>query len=80
MGSGRTAEATAQTMRVIDVIRHLMEERHLSQSDVERRTGIPKTTLSKLLRGRSTFTLAHLLTLAECLSVQPSELLRAAGL
>lgn len=56
-----------------------MEERHLSQQDVSRLSGIPQPTVSKLLGGSATFTVDHLLALSRALDILPSELLQAAG-
>lgn len=79
MGTGRTAGATADTQAVLSAIRARMEERHLSQPDVSRLSGIPQPTISKLLGGHATFTVDHLLALARALEMLPSALLRAAG-
>ena len=53
--------------------------RHLSQPDLARLTGIPQTTISKVLRGQGAFTVGHLLALCSALEILPSDLLRSAG-
>ena len=47
-----------------------MEERHLSQQDVSRLSGIPQPTISKLLGGNATFTVDHLLALSRALDIE----------
>ena len=79
MGSGRTAGATVETRAVLSVIQARMEDRHLSQPDLSRLSGIPQATISKLLGGHATFTVHHLLEIGRALDILPSELLQAAG-
>ena len=79
MGTGRTTTATEETRTVLAIVQARMDERHLSQPDLARLTGIPQTTISKVLRGQGTFTVGHLLALCSALEILPSDLLRSAG-
>lgn len=71
--------ATEETRTVLAIVQARMDERHPSQPDLARLTGIPQTTISKVLRGQGAFTVGHLLALCSALEILPSDLLRSAG-
>ena len=47
-----------------DMLRHLMEAKKLSQAEVHRGTGIPKSTISEVLAGKKPFSRSIIRTLA----------------
>lgn len=48
---------------------------HLTQDQVSGRTGIPKSTLSKLENGKMEYSQSHLEALSEAYGIEPSDLI-----
>jgi HTH-type transcriptional regulator/antitoxin HigA len=59
-----------------DMLRHLMEAKGVSQTDLHHATGIQKSTISEILGGRRTFSKGHIARLAEYFHVPKSLLTR----
>jgi HTH-type transcriptional regulator / antitoxin HigA len=52
-----------------DMLRHLMEARGLTQIQLSRDTGIPKSTISEVLAGKKPFSRQMIRKLADCFQV-----------
>ncbi len=57
------------------VISYLMQERGLSQKDVEEATGIYQSNLSQILKGKRSLTTQHVKLLASYFKINPEALL-----
>lgn len=57
-----------------EMLRHLMEAKGLSQADVHRDTGIPKSTISEVLAGKKPFSRSMIRVLADFFQVDTSVL------
>lgn len=57
-----------------DMLRHLLESKSITQSELHRQTGIPKSTISEVLAGRKPFSKMLIRTLAEFFKVDVSVL------
>ena len=57
-----------------DMLRHLMDARDVTQADLHRQTGIPKSTISEVLAGKKTFSKGMIRTLANFFKVDTSVL------
>lgn len=57
-----------------EMLRHLMEAREVTQAELHRQTGIPKSTLSEVLAGKKTFSKPLIRTLADFFQVDVSVL------
>jgi HTH-type transcriptional regulator/antitoxin HigA len=57
-----------------DLLRHFMEAKGVSQTELSRGTGIPKSTLSEVLAGKKTFSRQLIRKLALYFEVEPNVL------
>jgi HTH-type transcriptional regulator / antitoxin HigA len=57
-----------------DLLRHFMEARDVSQTELSRDTGIPKSTVSKVLAGKKPFSRQIIRKLAHYFQVEPNVL------
>ena len=57
-----------------DMLRHLMDAKDVTQADLHRQTGIPKSTISEVLTGKKTFSKGVIRTLANFFKVDTSVL------
>ena len=57
-----------------DMLRHLLDAKGITQSELHRQTGIPKSTVSEVLAGRKPFSKTLIRTLAEFFKVDVSVL------
>ena len=57
-----------------DMLRHLMEAKDVTQAELHRQTGIPKSTISEVLAGKKSFSKALIRTLADFFKVDASVL------
>lgn len=57
-----------------DMLRHLMDAREITQADLHRQSGIPKSTISEVLAGKKPFSKALIRTLAKVFNVDKSVL------
>jgi HTH-type transcriptional regulator / antitoxin HigA len=57
-----------------DMLRHLMEAREVTQAELHRQTGIPKSTISEVLAGKKPFSKTIIRTLADFFKVDTSVL------
>lgn len=57
-----------------DMLRHLMDAKEVTQAELHRQTGIPKSTISEVLAGKKPFSKALIRTLAEFFKVDASVL------
>ena len=57
-----------------DMLRHLMEAKDVTQAELHRQTGIPKSTISEVLGGKKPFSKTLIRTLADFFSVDTSVL------
>jgi HTH-type transcriptional regulator/antitoxin HigA len=57
-----------------DMLRHLMDAKDVTQAELHRQTGIPKSTISEVLAGKKPFSKALIRTLAEFFKVDASVL------
>lgn len=57
-----------------DMLRHLMEAKGVTQVELHRGTGIPKSTISEVLAGKKPFSKALIRTLADFFQVDTSVL------
>ena len=58
--NGKDASAEAQALQAVeahhaDMLRHLMEAKGVTQSEVDQATGLPKSTISEVLAGKKPF-------------------------
>ncbi|MGQ0636320.1 MAG: helix-turn-helix domain-containing protein [Planctomycetaceae bacterium] len=58
-----------------ELLAHLMEAKGITQADLSRKTGIPRSTVSELLSGRRQLSMSHIGPLAKCFRVPPSAFL-----
>jgi HTH-type transcriptional regulator / antitoxin HigA len=56
------------------MLRHLMDAKDVTQAELHRRTGIPKSTISEVLAGKKTFSRGLIRTLADFFQVDISVL------
>ena len=57
-----------------EMLRHLMDARELTQAELHRRSGIPKSSISEVLAGKKPFSKAMIRTLADVFEVDSSVL------
>lgn len=57
-----------------DMLRHLMDAKEVTQAELHRQTGIPKSTVSEVLAGKKPFSKALIRTLADFFKVDASVL------
>lgn len=57
-----------------DLLRHLMDAKDVTQAELHRQTGIPKSTISEVLAGKKTFSKGLIRTLANFFDVDTSVL------
>jgi HTH-type transcriptional regulator/antitoxin HigA len=57
-----------------DMLRHLMEAKGVTQTEVHRETAIPKSTISEILAGKKPFSRTIIRTLADYFKVSPGVL------
>ena len=57
-----------------DLLRHLMEAKGVTQVELHRQTGIPKSTISEILAGKKSFSKTLIRTLADFFKVDTSVL------
>ena len=57
-----------------DMLRHLMDAKDVTQADLHRQTGIPKSTISEVLAGKKSFSKGMIRTLAHFFKVDTSVL------
>lgn len=57
-----------------DMLRHLMDTKGVTQVELHRQTGIPKSTISEILAGKKTFSKTLIRTLADFFQVNTSVL------
>ena len=57
-----------------DMLRHLMDTKEVTQVELHRQTGIPKSTISEVLAGKKPFSKGLIRTLAEFFKVDASML------
>ena len=57
-----------------DMLRHLMDAKEVTQAELHRQTGIPKSTISEVLAGKKPFSKALIRTLADFFKVDASVL------
>lgn len=57
-----------------DMLRHLMDAKDVTQAELHRQTGIPKSTISEVLAGKKSFSKGMIRTLAEFFKVDTSVL------
>ena len=57
-----------------DMLRHLMEAKEVTQADLHRQTGIPKSTISEVLAGKKPFSKGMIRKLADFFKVEASVL------
>ncbi len=57
-----------------DMLRHLLEAKGVTQAELHRGTGIPKSTISEVLSGKKPFSKALIRTLADYFGVDRSVL------
>lgn len=57
-----------------DMLRHLMDAKGVSQAELSRRAGLPKSTISEVLAGKRRFSRAMIRTLAGFFGVETSVL------
>ena len=57
-----------------DMLRHLMDAREVTQAELHRQTGIPKSTISEVLAGKKSFSKTLIRTLASFFKVDASVL------
>jgi HTH-type transcriptional regulator/antitoxin HigA len=57
-----------------DMLRHLMDTKDVTQADLHRQTGIPKSTISEVLAGKKSFSKGMIRTLADFFKVDTSVL------
>jgi HTH-type transcriptional regulator/antitoxin HigA len=57
-----------------DMLRHLLEAKGISQVELHRGSGIPKSTISEILAGKKTFSKSLIRTLADFFQVDTSVL------
>lgn len=57
-----------------DMLRHLMDAKDVTQAELHRQTGIPKSTISEVLAGKKTFSKGMIRTLADFFKVDTSVL------
>lgn len=57
-----------------DMLRHLMETKGVTQVELHRQTGIPKSTISEILAGKKPFSKTLIRTLADFFQVDTSVL------
>jgi HTH-type transcriptional regulator/antitoxin HigA len=57
-----------------DMLRHLMDTKDVTQAELHRQTGIPKSTISEILAGKKPFSKAIIRTLATFFDVDTSVL------
>lgn len=57
-----------------DMLRHLMDAKDVTQADLHRQTGIPKSTISEVLAGKKPFSKGMIRTLADFFKVDTSVL------
>jgi HTH-type transcriptional regulator/antitoxin HigA len=62
-----------------DMLRHLMEAKGVSQTQVHQNTGIPKSTISEILAGKKPFSKTIIRTLADYFQISPG-ILAARGM
>lgn len=71
----------AEAKRLIQVLATLVQEKRASVRGLERKMGVGESVFSKVLRGRVTLQVRHVLMLADALEIEWSELFgRAYGL
>lgn len=58
-----------------DMLQHLLEARNITQAELSRRTGIPKSTISEVLAGKKPFSKSMIRVLAEFFHVDKSLLM-----
>jgi HTH-type transcriptional regulator/antitoxin HigA len=56
----------------VEMLRHLIEERQLTQSDVAAGTGLANSTVSEILAGKRRLHLKHIEALARFFQVKPA--------
>jgi HTH-type transcriptional regulator/antitoxin HigA len=56
------------------MLRHLMDAKEVTQAELHRQTGIPKSTISEVLAGKKPFSKALIRTLADFFKVDASVL------
>ena len=64
----------AEAMRLVKVLASLAEEKRASIRSLERKMGVGESVFSKVLRGRVTLQVRHVLMLADALEIEWSEL------
>jgi HTH-type transcriptional regulator/antitoxin HigA len=57
-----------------DMLRHLMQAKEISQAELHRQTGIPKSTISEILAGKKPFSRNLIRSLADFFQVDASVL------
>lgn len=57
-----------------DMLRHLIEAKEVTQAELHRQTGIPKSTISEVLAGKKPFSKSLIRTLADFFKVDASVL------
>lgn len=57
-----------------DMLRHLMDAKEVTQAELHRQTGIPKSTISEVLAGKKPFSKTLIRTLADFFKVDASVL------
>ena len=57
-----------------DMLRHLMDAKEVTQADLNRQTGIPKSTISEVLAGKKPFSKTLIRTLADFFKIDTSVL------
>jgi HTH-type transcriptional regulator/antitoxin HigA len=57
-----------------DMLRHLMDAKEVSQTQLHQQAGIPKSTISEILAGKKPFSKAIIRTLADYFNVSPGVL------
>jgi len=70
----------AEAQRLVKILASLAEERRASVRSMERKMGVGESVFSKVMRGRVTLQLRHVLMLADALEIGWSDLfMRAYG-
>lgn len=58
-----------------DMLRHLLDAKGITQAELHRQTGLPKSTISEVLSGKKTFSKSMIRVLAEFFQVDASVLI-----
>ena len=80
MPTGTRPQPNAHEIALAAIVRGVMVTRAepVTQTELARRTGIPQTTISRLLKPKQGMTVRHVIDIARALGVNPGELVEEA--